>query len=795
MSKGLRAWTGFAALAVGFGLVAFGLSSTGAQSVFLGLGALSAQGLGSLLQVGFDSFLTLNWENAHRTFAATSGVATWPTGARAASLGSGLVLWLLGAWLSAQAFAASRTADEAPSNAVGAPLNPKLKRFSDFSFGALAAYSAGIFVAELGLIASYTLLVGGGRSIFGARGAADGLSPVSAFSVALALAVVLAFAGGVAGAWRARRLASPEATLAILYAGLPIPIVLTASHHVPSLILSVGARLREVSYLASLLGENRPELGYWLVFLGLVIALFLGANFGFVATSSGRFDLRASFELFVARRHVAVFRPQLLLGVFGVLIFGILPPLVIYFMVRAAAAAVERTRIRILGERDPLLAAKALHELKARAQAPTEMMTALSVGGVGVGVMALIIVLSVMSGFEEDLQQKILGTRSHGLVLKYADAMPEYPEVMEKISSVPGVAGMTPFILNEVMVSTEGNISGAIVKGVDPSTVGVVMDLPKFILPGGSLEGLTSPSSIPKKKPPTLNGAMLDERDPSLVRDPLIDVPAEEADVVLPGIVLGRELASSLKVTVSDRVNVVSPLGGEMGPTGPMPKSRPFRVAAIFYSGMFEHDSKFIYIELEEAKRFFGMKGATGIELKVHDIDDARRIMKAISAKLEGYPYRTKDWGEMNSSLFAALRLEKLVMAIILSIIVIVAAGLIVATVIMLVLEKRKEIAVLKALGVSDGGIVKIFLGEGLQIGVAGGLLGLVSGLAWCFFIESVGIKLDPQIYYIPKLPVRIELFQTALAVIIAVLVTFLASIYPALKASQVEPVEGLKSE
>ena len=246
---------------------------------------------------------------------------------------------------------------------------------------------------------------------------------------------------------------------------------------------------------------------------------------------------------------------------------------------------------------------------------------------------------------------------------------------------------------------------------------------------------------------------------------------------------------------VGDRINVVSPVGGELGPQGPMPKSRPFRVAGIFYSGMFEYDSKFVYVHLKEAQTFFGLKGASGIELKFDDVDDARRLTKAIYDKLEGYPYRTRDWGDMNKNLFAALRLEKLVMGIILSIIVIVAAGLIVATVIMLVLEKRKEIAVLKALGVPDGGIVKIFLTEGLQIGVAGGVLGLFAGLAWCLFIEKVGIKLDPSVYYIPSLPVKIEPFQTALAVVIAILVTFLASIYPALKASQVEPVDGLKAE
>jgi len=198
---------------------------------------------------------------------------------------------------------------------------------------------------------------------------------------------------------------------------------------------------------------------------------------------------------------------------------------------------------------------------------------------------------------------------------------------------------------------------------------------------------------------------------------------------------------------------------------------------------------------LHEAQKFFNIPGITGIDIKVADIDDARRIAGAILDELDGYPYRAKDWGEMNRNLFSALALEKLVMGIILTIIVVVAAGLIIATVIMLVLEKRKEISVLKALGVPNGGIVKIFLAEGLQIGFAGGLLGLFAGVAWCLFIDKVGIKLDPQVYYIPQLPVRLEPVQTAISVVIAILVTYLASVYPAFKASQVEPVEGLKSE
>jgi lipoprotein-releasing system permease protein len=355
------------------------------------------------------------------------------------------------------------------------------------------------------------------------------------------------------------------------------------------------------------------------------------------------------------------------------------------------------------------------------------------------------------------------------------------------------------------------------IKGIDPKTVGEVTDLPEYLLPGGKLEWLNAPEDISARHLTPLDDGLFDDRPAhpdsnpkgkkaprkgtgaeDLADDPMIGAPETgpaEAPVLLPGIIVGRELAATLKVVVGDRVNVVSPLGGELGPQGPMPKSRPFRVAGIFYSGMYEYDSKFVYINLTEAQSFFNVKGASGIEVKVTDVDNARNTMKSVYDLLEGYPYRTKDWGEMNRNLFAALRLEKLVMGIILSIIVIVAAGLIVATVIMLVLEKRKEISVLKALGVPDGGIVKIFLMEGLQIGVLGGILGLIAGLFWCVFLEKVGIKLDPQVYYIPALPVRIEPFQTILSVVIAILITFLASIYPALKASQVEPVDGLKSE
>lgn len=784
---------------VGLVVSVIGLAKLGAAELVASDLALASVGWGVFVEVIIGGIFAANTQSVHDTLWATFG-AGGP-----AAPGGNLLTWVglaifCGGW--AMVALGLRSRDEAtiaPSVAVRAPLNPRLAGYRDFHWGTLALYGFGILLAEVLLIVVYTALIGlGAESKIQLDDAQRVFTPVSAFLVALVVGTVLAFVGGYLGAANSKRLSTPEATLAMLYFGLPVPIVLTLMHVVPLLSVRIGYRLREITYLSSLLGEARPQLGYWLVFVFLVLMLFLGINTGFVATSSGRTDLRTGFELFVANRHVSVFRPRLLLGAFAVLILGILPPLIIYAFIAAAAAQTERSRIRQLGLKDPLLAAERLHALKGKAQRPTEMMTALSVGGVGVGVMALIIVLSVMSGFEQDLQQKILGTNSHGVVLKYSDSMGEYESVMKKIATVKGVAGQTPFILNEVMISSEGNISGSMIKGIDPETVGTVTDLPSYLLPPAKLEWLDDPTLIQQRH---LGG--FDDKPSELERkvqpdeDEFIKVEKEdkEDEPVLPGIFLGRELASSLKVVVGDRVNVVSPLGGEMGPQGPMPKSRPFRVAGIFYSGMFEYDSKFVYIHLRDAQTFFGIKGASGIELKMEDIDDARRVTRAIYDKLEGYPYRTKDWGEMNRNLFAALRLEKLVMGIILSIIVIVAAGLIVATVIMLVLEKRKEIAVLKALGVSDGGIVKIFLSEGLQIGVAGGILGLIAGLAWCFFIERVGIKLDPQVYYIPSLPVRIEPLQTALAVVIAILVTFLASIYPALKASQVEPVDGLKAE
>jgi lipoprotein-releasing system permease protein len=753
-------------IVAGAGLLLFAVRKTGAASSLLSMLALLAPGWGALAQA-------IQALQALRQTA--EGVVVAPPWRW---LVAGGLAWGAGWLFLALSVPKREAADETPSAAAHAPLYPPLAAWRDFSPATFAFYAAAILGAEVALVLLQTWLASGVRGL--------GVAPPTAFALSLVAATLVAFAGGALGAARARRLAAPEATIAVLYLGTPLPVLLTVLPAFPRLALWVGYRMREVTYLAELIG--RPEIAYWLTFTLLVLALALGILSGFVVGGSGTLDLRTGFELFISTRHVQVFRPRLLLGALAVLLLGIVPPLLVLAVLRAADAAVERTRIRALGMKDPMLAAAAQRAWAEKAQSATAMMTALSVGGVGVGVMALIVVLSVMSGFEADLQTKILGTNAHVVVLKYSDngAMPEYAEVVKKVRGIRGVTGVTPFIFGQVMIASEGNVDGTILKGIDPASVGQVTDLPRNVLPGGSIGWLSEPGAIPARKSLRAKPA----EDDDVVRH---RAGGEEA--VLPGILLGRELAASLRVLVGDRVTVVSPLGGGMGPSGPVPRSRGFRVAGIFYSGMYEYDSKFAYIALGEAQSFLDVKGATGVEMKVADVDDARRISGMVLQALDGYPYRTKDWGEMNRNLFSALALEKLVMGIILTIIIIVAAGLIVATVTMLVLEKRKEISVLKALGVPDSGVVKIFLAEGLQIGIAGGVLGLLSGLAWCLFIEKVGLRLDPQVYYIHSLPVKVEPLQTALAVVIAVLVSYLASVYPALRASRVEPVEGLKAE
>jgi len=410
-----------------------------------------------------------------------------------------------------------------------------------------------------------------------------------------------------------------------------------------------------------------------------------------------------------------------------------------------------------------------LRYLKAkRKQTFISIITVISIMGVTVGVMALIVVLAVMTGFEKTLKEKILGTQAHLILLKAGqEAMGHYAEVTEKVRGVKGVVSAAPFIYNQVMLSSESNVSGVVLKGIDPDLEGKVTDL-AHNLKNGSLQDL--------KK-------------------------IQEGN--LPPIILGVELAKNLSVSVNDTLQVVSPLG-TMTPMGMMPKMKRFRVIGIFYSGMYEFDNTFAYISIESAQKFFDMDSrVTGIEIKTDDVYRVKEIGKEIR-RLLGFPFWTKDWMEMNRNLFSALRMEKIAMFIILILIVLVAAFNIISTLIMVVMEKSRDIAILKAMGAPSKGILKIFIIEGLVIGVVGTALGSILGLIAAFNLEKIegfvenlfGFKiLSSDVYYIDKLPSQVNPSDVLWIVVTAILISLLATIYPSWRASKLDPAEALRYE
>jgi lipoprotein-releasing system permease protein len=395
-----------------------------------------------------------------------------------------------------------------------------------------------------------------------------------------------------------------------------------------------------------------------------------------------------------------------------------------------------------------------------RKQIFISVITFLSMAGVSLGVMALIIVLSVMSGFEEDLKNKILGTNAHLVIMQQGAGMRGYSEVAKKAQEVPGVVAATPFIFSQAMLTSENNVHGILLRGIDPNTAGRVINI-ENTLKKGSLE--------------------------SLRRD-------DDASGY-PGILLGKELAQNLGVLLDDLVVVVSPLGAlaPMGATSPM---RKFRVTGIFDSGMYEYDTSLAYISLRSAQKFLAMGDTvSGVEVKVRDIYGVRKIAQNIQREL-GFPFWTKDWMQMNKSLFSALKLERTVMFIILVLIVLVAAFGIVSTLIMVVMEKNKDIAILKSMGAKAKSIMRIFILEGLVIGFFGTVSGLISGFILCTLLAKYQfISLPSDVYYLSHLPVKMNGIDFLLVALSAIGISFLATLYPSWQASKLDPAEALRYE
>jgi lipoprotein-releasing system permease protein len=383
--------------------------------------------------------------------------------------------------------------------------------------------------------------------------------------------------------------------------------------------------------------------------------------------------------------------------------------------------------------------------------------TAISTGGVALGVMALLTVLSVMSGFHEDLQSKILGVNTHIVVLDYTGSMEDYGYVLDRVRGEPHVLSASPFVLGQVMISAGGRAQGVLLRGVEPSLEVNTTEIEKHMVEGS-----------------------------------LVDL-SEEGE--LPGIVLGMELAQKLGTAKGDLVKVISPFGG-MGPMGSLPKVRRFAVKGVFEIGMFEYDSNLVLTALGPAQDFLEMgRAATGVELRVDDIYGTGKIGASVREKL-GPMFYTKDWMQMNRSLFAALKLEKLTMFVILTLIVLVAAFNIVSTQIMNVIEKEREIAILKAMGATNRGIMSIFMLQGFLIGLVGTVLGMAAGYTLCYFLNEYQlIKLPADVYYLSHLPAKMKLSDFVAVSISAVIISFLATIYPAWQAARLDPVEPLRYE
>ncbi len=452
----------------------------------------------------------------------------------------------------------------------------------------------------------------------------------------------------------------------------------------------------------------------------------------------------------------------------------------------------------------------------------------LAILGVSFSSCTLTTVLSVMGGFSDDLKQKIISTNAHVIVDNYgkdlggiagdnegdAPLFESWRDILGTVRQVEGVVAATPLVQGEAMMNARTNNHGIQLKGVDPKSLNkvskVLSDLDK-----GKVEYIDNPQQLfqdirkrrarlygwdsksdKKKASGNPDGGVADggpDAKAEAFVDPFMEAPVNPKQRVLPSVIVGRELSKSLRLYIGEEVNVISPLG-DIGPTGPIPKSRPFRIGGVFFSGMYEFDSLYAYTSLKSAQKFF-RKGdrISEIHIAVKNPDKAIIVSEAIKTSLDGR-LRVRPWQELNASLFSALKLEKIVMFIFLSFAILVASFCIFATLFMLVIEKEADISVLMTLGATGAGVRQIFRFEGFLIGLVGTIGGLLVGYGLCMALEHVGLPIDPEVWYIDKLPVKMSPLEFLFVGIAAMGISQLVTIIATIVAVKPNPVEGLKN-
>jgi lipoprotein-releasing system permease protein len=390
------------------------------------------------------------------------------------------------------------------------------------------------------------------------------------------------------------------------------------------------------------------------------------------------------------------------------------------------------------------------------------LITYISIIGVMIGVAALIVVLSIMNGFESEVRSRIVGFWSHVRLRTFHNqGLDDYTKIVKQIQNLDHIVGISPYIDEKGLIISKNRRAGVVIKGVESQTIGQVSDIENDVIYGTFDIGEIK-SNGPKS---------------------------------YPGIVLGRYLADKLGVGLGDRVQILSPTG--LSPLiSKIPHLRTFQVSGYFETGLFEFDDVFAYISIKEAQRLFEMKNrVSGLEIKLDDLNYADSVSEKIDTML-GYPYTTITWFEMNKNLFSWMQIEKWAAFIILSLIIMVAAFNIISTLIMVVLEKTKEIGILKSMGATSNGIMKIFMLEGLVGGAVGTILGSIIGFGLCWSQWKYQyFSLPPDVYIISALPILMKVKDFVFITLAALLLCFLATVYPAWKAARLDPVEAIRYE